>query len=345
MAIFYDAPVDPVALTSFVREVPVPLDLSLTNAFPTRFLNKNTVDFAEIVRTNRTARYRSFDGQIHVSERDSGTTKEVRLPPLSSSLSQGEYERLQLEFARTGGTNQQLLAASIYDDATNLAREIHARIEQAWGDVLSDGKLTIAEEGFSAEADYGLPANHKVTAATLWTSTTTATAFTDLQNWVDIYVATNGFRPATMRTSLRVQRLLQRNAEVIAAAYGATQGRTRVALDDLNQLLSDEGLPTLADPYDARVDVDGTSTRTISDDLIVFTPADLTSLGYLAMGVSATALELVDSGEVDFTFAEAPGIVGVVEKSGPPYRQFTFVDAVGMPVIQSGRQLFVADVA
>jgi hypothetical protein len=31
--------------------------------------------------------------------------------------------------------------------------------------------------------------------------------------------------------------------------------------------------------------------------------------------------------EADLSFEDAPGIVGVVEKSGPPYREFTFVDA------------------
>jgi hypothetical protein len=77
MAIFFDAPVEPDALTSFVREVPIPSGLTLSTLFPRRDLDTNTVDFAEIVRTNRTARYRSWDGRIHVSERDTGSEKRV----------------------------------------------------------------------------------------------------------------------------------------------------------------------------------------------------------------------------------------------------------------------------
>ena len=30
---------------------------------------------------------------------------------------------------------------------------------------------------------------------------------------------------------------------------------------------------------------------------------------------------------------------------GPPYRQFTFVDAVGMPILTDAKALFIADVA
>lgn len=345
MAIFFDAPVSPDALTAFIREVPTPSEFGLSNLFPTVVADTNTVDFAEIVRTNRTARYRSFDGRIHVSERDTGSEKRVKLAPLSSSLSMGEYERLQLEFARTSGTNQQALANAVYNDATNLTREVQARVEQAWGDVLTDGKLTINENGFMSEADYGVPANHLVSAGTPWTTIASANALTDLLAWNDVFVATNGFSPGSMQTSQRVLRLLQTNAQIVGAIAGTTSGRTRVNLPEINDLFASEGLPQLRQPYDTLVDVDGTSTRVIADDRLMFFPPNIRDLGYMRYGLSATALELVNSNEADLSFSEAPGIVGVVEKSGPPYRQFTYVDAVGMPILANARLLLVADVA
>lgn len=344
MAIFFDAPVSPDALTAFVREVPTPADFALQAAFPTQFEDDNTVDFAEIVRTNRTARFRSFDGRIHVSERDTGSEKRVKLLPLSSSLTMGEYERLQLQFARTGGTNQQALANAVYNDAQNLTNEVRARMEQAWGDVLTDGKLTINENGFQGEADFGVPGDHIVTAGTAWT-TTSAPALDNLLAWVDVYVATNGSLPGATRTSLRVQRLLQRNEQIVGAVHGTTSGKTRVNVDELNDLFASEGIPPLVAAYDAQVDVDGVATRVIADDKLMFTPANLADLGYTAYGVSATALELVGSAASDMSFSQAPGIVGVVDKSGPPYREQTLVDAVGMPILSNAKRLFVADVA
>lgn len=345
MAIFFDAPVEPDALTTFVREVPVASSLELSQLFPTRNVPSNEVDFAEIVKTNRTARYRSFDGRIHVSARNTGSESRVRLLPLSSSLGVGEYERLQLEFARTGGTRQEALAQAIYNDGEQLTREVQNRLEQAWGDVLTDGKLTINEGGYSGEADFGVPANQIVTAGTVWTTTATATALTDLVTWCDAYVANNGVRPATMKTSLRVQRLMQRNAEIINAVSGAAAGRTRVTLAELQALLESEGLPTLASPYDGQVNVDGTDTRVIPDDKIVFLPQNVGDLGYTAWGVTATALELVNDNRSSMSFEDAAGIVGVVIKDGPPFRQFTYVDAVAMPILQQSRLLMVADVA
>lgn len=345
MAIVFDGPVAPDALTTFVREVPINADLAWLREFPVRFSQDNTVDFAEIVHTNRTARFRTWDGRIHVSERDTGSTKRVKLPPISSSLNMGEYERLQLLFAQTQGSNVSALVNAVYNDAENLVREVQARYEQAWGDVLTDGKLTINENGYQGEADYGLPGANLVAPGTLWTTTATATVFSDIRTWSDVWKAANGNLPFEIRTSLRVQRLMQKNTEVINAVAGSNTGRTYVTLGELNGLLAADGLPQVNATYDSSVDVDGTSTRVIADDRLLIMPVDKGQLGYLASGVTATALELVNSNASDLSFADAPGIAGVIEKAGPPYRQFTFVDACGMPVLSNAKRLLVADVA
>lgn len=345
MTILFDAPVTPGAQTAFIRNVPVPDELALLNAFPAQNLPTNTVNFSEIVKKNRTARYRSFDGRIHVSQRDAGSGASVSLMPLSTSSNMGEYERLQLEFARTQGTNRAAQANAIYDDSTDLTREVQRRLEQAWGDVLDDGKLTVNEGGLVGfEADFGVPSNQKVApAGALWSSKSTSVVLSDLIAWNDVYVAANGAPAGAIRTSQTVLRLVQQNAEIVAAIYG-TSGRTRVSLDDLNGLMASEGLPPFVAPYDYQVDVDGTSTRTIPTNKVVFTPANLGDLGYTAWGVSATALELVNAAEVDMSFEEAAGIVGVVIKEGPPFREFTFVDAVAMPILSDAKRLMIATV-
>jgi hypothetical protein len=116
-------------------------------------------------------------------------------------------------------------------------------------------------------------------------------------------------------------------------------------LQQLNDLLASEGLAPIEILPIKRYDVDGTTVPVFADDRILFTPENLGDLGYTAWGVSATALELVGSAQADLTFQNASGIVGVVLKEGPPFRQTTFVDAVAMPVLADARRLMVADVA
>jgi hypothetical protein len=239
MGIFFDAPVEPDALTTYVRNVPADTGFRLTDLFPTRVHPNNTVDTAEITRTNRTARFRAFDGRLHVSSRDTGSIKQFKLPAVSSSLSMGEYERLQLLFAQTGGTNQAAIANAVYNDATNLTREVQARIEQAWGDVLTDGKLTIDEEGYITEADYGVPGSQIVSAGTAYTTIATATALADFITWCDTYNTNNGFLPGYFQTSLRVMRLLQQNAQIINAIAGAAATRSRVTNQEVADLSLD----------------------------------------------------------------------------------------------------------
>jgi hypothetical protein len=358
MALFFDAPVSPDDVTTFVRNVPVNAALRLAEMFPTKVHDNNKVNFAEIVNTNRVAKFRSFDGAINVSARDTGSEKLVPLPAMSSAKPPvGEYERLQLEFARTAGTNQQALVNAVYNDAENLTREIHNRWELAWGDVLTDGKLTTTaatENGFAFEADYGVPSgvttatpggSQLVTAATSWVTIATADALGDLIAWCDVYIANNGAPPANFLSSTRVMRLLQTNAKVIAAVTGTAAGRSRVTMAEVVDLLSSEGLPTPLPPYDSSLSVDDTNTRVVTDDKIIFLPANLGELGHNAVGISATALELVRSADSDMTFADAPGIVGLVTKNQePPFREMTFVDSVGMPVLDNARLLMVADV-
>lgn len=346
MAIVFDGPVTPDALTTFVRQVPTPADQVLNQILPDKYFDRNTIDFAELTRTNRTARFRAFDGRLHVSERDTSVTKQVKLPPLSTSVSTGELERLQLEFARNSGGDSAEIVNAIYDDATNLTREIQARMEQARGDVLVDGKFAIAGEGgLYMEADYGVPANHIVAPGTLWSTVATATIIANITSWVDVYVATNGFAPGGMVTSRRVMNYMLQNAEIRTLASSLVGAPSLVTRQTVDNVLEAFSLPPILFTYDTVVDVDGISTRVIPDDRVIFVPPNVTDLGYTAWGVTATALELVNSNAVDMAFSEAPGITGVVEKSGPPYREWTFVDAVGMPVLANPKLLMVADVA
>lgn len=345
MAIVFDGPVTPDALTTFVREVPTPADQVLNQLLPDRYFTKNSIDVQEITRTNRTARFRAFDARLHVSQRDTSTLKQVKLPPLSTSLSMGELERLQLEFARTGGTNQEAIVDAIYDDATNLTREVLTRMEQARGDVLTDGKFTLAGEGgLFMEADFGVPANHFVAPGVPWSTVASATLIANISAWVDIYVATNGFAPGGMAVSRQTLNYMLQNAELRSLAASLSGTPSLITRQTVDNALAAYSLPPIVMVYDTVVDVDGVSTRVIPADRVIFVPPNVSDLGYTAWGVSATALELTNSSNVDMSFSEAPGIVGVVEKSGPPYREFTFVDAVGMPVLANAKLLMVADV-
>lgn len=347
MAIVYDGPVLPDDLTVFVREVPLPNLIWLHNLLPDRQVQFNRVDVGLLTKTGRTAKFRAYDGQVHRGQRDAASLTTVKLPPLSDSLSMGELERLQIEFARTGGTNQSAFIDAIYNDGQNLTQNVQRRMELARGDVLTDGKFTLTGEGgLTMEADYGVPAGNLVTAGTLWSDHTNADPLADLVTWMRAYIVLNGYPPAGMTVSFNELMDLQQCAKLRTQFSSLVGSPSLLSPDQVRSILQTYGLPQIEQVYDSMVDVDGTPTRVVPEGKVIFTPPDPgTNLGYTAWGLSATSLELVNDARAELTFEDAPGIVGIVDKSdAPPFRQTTFVDAVGMPVIENANALMVATV-
>lgn len=353
MAIVFDGVVTPTALTTFVREVPSPADHKLARYLPDREIADTEVNFDELVRTNRTAKFRAFDARIPYTARDVMTSRKAKMPPLSVRNMFGEQERINLERLRTNGTAQEPMVRAIYDDGEQLTREIRNRMELARGAVLagtaaggvtSAGKLSLNENGLTLEADFAVPGTQLVTASTPFSTIASASIIGDFTTWVDVYVAANGFAPGGFLTTTPVLRNMLQNAELRALASSLVGTPQRLSRTQLDGTLDSFGLPPLLDTIDTVVDVDGVTTRTIPADRVIFVPPDPASLGFTAWGITATALELTDAAQTDFGFEDAPGLVGVVLKDGPPFRQETFVDGAGMPVLANPRRLLVADV-
>lgn len=342
MAILFDAEVTPDELTAFVRTIPAPFSEALETILPSRTVPTNTINIAELQLTNRTAQFRAFDARLHVSQRDSSIMREVKLPPLSTSIGVGELERLQLAFAQTGGTNRKAIANAMYNDAEKLVKEMHSRMELARGDLLTDGKFTLTNEGgLTMEADFGVPAGNLVTAATVW-SNPAALIIQELTAWTQAYTDLNGTPPTGMLLSTQAMNALLRNNEIRSLAATVAGAPALVARAQVVNVLDAYSLPPIANVYDYSVNDNGVDKKVIPANRVIFFSDNI---GYTAWGLSATALELVNSAKVDLAFEDAPGIVGIVDlASHPPYRKTTFVDAVGMPVLQQPKKLMIATV-
>lgn len=337
--------IEPAVLTGFVREVPSILNLVLNRYLPDRQILDIEAAIDQVTRTNRAASFRSWDTETQVSQRDSFRRDKVKLPPLGVKLPIGEHERLMLERIRTGGDNRSGYVAAIYDDAAQLKREVFNRMELARGDVLVDGKFTLAGEGgLFLEADFGVDSSHLITVSTVWSNHASATPLQDLKAMSDLFVDETGEKPGRILTSNTVINNLimaQEIRELLTTPYGTPN---LVTAAQLSQILQAYGLPPIEPSYDTKVEVDGVATRVIAEDKVIMMPEDPSSLGYTAWGITAESLELAAGENPSLEFSELPGLVGVVLKEGDPLRVWTKVGAVGMPLITDPRRLVVADV-
>lgn len=339
----------PTVLTGFVREVPYPSNLQLTNYLPDRFVGDIEAAMDQVTRTNRAAQFRAWDSETPVSRRDQFTRSRVKLPPLGVKLPIGEYERLMLERARTGGDNRDAYIEAIYSDAEQLTREVYNRMELARGDALIDGKFTIVDENGlkGLEADFGLPGTHLVAPTVPWSTTASATPLTNLKTWTELYQDdANGDMPGLALTSRKVINNLLLSQEIRDLFFrgdAVSGGPNLLTPAQLNTVLTAYGYPPFV-AYDTKIEVDGTATRVIPDDRVIFLPSDPSSLGFTAWGVTAEALELAGGQNPGLLFSDLSGLVGVVLKEGDPLRVWTKVGAVGMPIITDPKRLLVADV-
>lgn len=343
MAIMWDAVVPPDVLTAFARSVPVDQNYVLNQLLPDEVEDTLEVRFSETTVTTRAARARAFDAPPTAGRRDSSVVRSVRLPAVSQMLGLGEVDRLNIERMRTGGTASAALESALFDDTDNNVRSVHARVEMMRGDLLADGKVTLAELG-GMEADFGVPGSHIVTATVLWTDTANADPLGDIRGWNKVYRASNGFGFGGMVLPEDLLYALLQNAKIRQLWSNGTGAPVVLTLDQLNQTLQANRLPPVLFTYDAQVDVDGTPTSIMPTNKVTFVPPPGYELGRTRWGMSATGLELAAGGlEIDPSPA---GMVAVVDKDGaPPYRQAAYVDATCMPYLSRPRGLFVATVA
>lgn len=285
--------------------------------------------------------YRSWDTESKIGRREGISKVMGELPPISEKIPLNEYDRLRLR-----NLTRDDALPFIARDAARLARNIAARFEVARGAALVDASVPITE--LRQTVDFGRIGTHSVVAATLWSVHATATPLTDLQAWTQTYEDTNGEPAAVILMPKAVLQHMTQCEQVIRQVYPlAPAGTAPMATNDqVNGVLASLGLPSI-EVYDARVKVDGVSTRITPANAIALLPepgeanaAQPSDLGATLLGTTAEALEE----DYALQAGEQPGVVAATWKTKDPVRLWTHAAAVGIPVLREPNLTFRAQV-
>lgn len=332
---------DPAELTFLARTLPEPIENSLESILPNRTINGRKTQTVRGTRKTFKAQYRSYNAESPIGQRDGGLTlSEIILPALSEKLPLDEELIFRLHEASSdilvGRVRDQ-----VFDDIANLVTSLRNRVEEARGQLLSTGKITIDENGFVAEADFGLAADHKVTPGALW-SAVGATPLTNEIAWTRKVKNDAQAVVTKATTSERVYFELLKSVEYRTAFWQRDAAVTpTLNPEQLNQVRASFGLPPL-NIYDGFVPNNtGGVQRVIADDLFILTTD---TVGETQWGTTAEALELAGSNAVDFTASDAPGITVNQWKTPDSVNVWTKASSVVMPVAGDIAGLLVADV-
>lgn len=331
----------PAQLTGYARRALA--DLEINQFTLSRFLPSQTIDDLDFRFTKggegliEAGTYRSYDAEAPLASRPGIAKTLGELPPLSRKIRLGEYDRLK---ARNLDAD---ISSHIYSDVERLTRALAARMELARGDALVNGKVSIAENGVKAVADYGRAAGNVVTAAIYWTDVANATPLTNLQGWGDIYNAVNGTYPGLYVTAKKNLALLMRNTELRNLIYPTGSAASLVRLDDVYSILTSYGLASI-ETYDVQVRVAGVDTRVLPDNVVLMLPApgstDASQLGRCLWG---TTLEASEPG-YGLAGSEA-GIVAGTMSTWDPVALWTKAAAIGIPVLANPNLIMVGKIA
>lgn len=330
--------VDPAELTGYVRAGVE--DYPQNQATLARFLPNDEVDdiVARITTDARNngnvAQYRSYDAETPIGDRTGGSRKTIDLPPLGKKVRVSEYDQLR---ARNADAPDAVRNA-VEREALRQARSIVDRLELARGQAIVTGKVTIAENGFITEADFGRNPAHVVTAATSWSTSTTWAA--ELESWQATYLANTGENPGATLISRRILSTLRGKL----VGPGATVNQ--VGNEAVQNVFDDLGLGQIF-VYDRSVRVGGAMTRVIPDDRLVLLPApgdpndaDATTLGATVLGRTLESMEP----EYGIPAVEQPGIVAGVYRTDDPIAAWVKATAIALVTLANPDQTFVADV-
>lgn len=329
----------PAELVGVVRSPQLPgiEKFTLANVFPRR--NVNEIDYGFMrgaKRTVQVAPYRSFDAEAPIGARPGLTRVVGQLMPISYKQPLTETQRLmrnalERQGGPLGGAATQAIVDQIFDDAGSLRLSVEARLELARGDALTDGIITINENGLQFTIDFGMLPAHKPVAATLW-SNAAADILGDLTSWMDTYSDTNnGDTPGRFLTSKRVLRFMLANNSIRQLAGNLIGQPLAVTREQLNQILGARDLPQV-EVYDLKVqDVSGAVVRPIPDNRVVLLPDAGVPIGQTQYGETVEAMELANQGLLPPT--DVPGPVAIVWKAVDPVTIWTLAAAISVPLV------------
>jgi hypothetical protein len=339
---------DPQELIGFTRGIQQELE---ENTFVlSQFLPNDNIDDIEYrfvtgqLRDQDVARVRSWDVESPIGNRQGISRKMGELPPISKKMRVGEEERLRLRALERGGGDVTAIVNAIYNDAANLARSVTGRVELFRGEALETGQIDIDEGGVAQTIDFERDSSMEPTAlagTARWLDYDDSSPITDLTTWLEAYSDLNGTLPGLILTSRKVVNHLLRNDEIRTYLGSLAGTPALVTNDQLRSVFAAFDIPPIV-TYDVSVRIDGTQTRVISDDKVLFLPPATEPLGRTFWGTTAEAIELAEAQQI--ATDQAPGLVSVVEKTFDPVSTWTKVAGIALPVLANPNLVLVADV-
>lgn len=341
MAEYVDDVIDIPELIGYVRELEFD-DLRLDGVLPNQEVDDIEYELLTLdAPVRQVASYRAWDTPPPLGKRPGFSVIAGEIPPLGKTMRLNEKELLRLNELRAGTPGAGDIRGKVWDDAANMTEAVQVRVEIARGDILTDGIVSIDENGMTVTADFDVPAANFIVPAIPWSDHANATPITDIQAALVIYrTATGGRTPAFFLTSSEVIADLLQNAQIrnLAPVTGVVPGI--ITVETMNNVLRSFGLPLFV-AYDTELpDANETYVRVINERKVIAVPNR--GLGNTFYGITPDAAVMAGNGTIQRR--DAPGVIAFVETTIRPAAAYTTGAGIALPVLRDPASLMVLTV-
>lgn len=294
------------------KGMPVELNLS---AFDARAIKKNRIGFQEV---------------------------KTRMPFFKNSMSIDEELRQKLLLAIQAGNRDYIdkILSKIFQDNITLIEDAAVTREKMRMQLISTGTIVMANNGQEYNYDYKLPASHKVTPETAWSSAN-ADPISDIIKWQDVIENEGYGRPTRAITSRKVLRDLMKNSNIKNAVYVFSQGKVALNETALRSYIADQTGVTI-EVYEKKYKgLDGEVTRFIPEDLFILIPDG--ELGKTVFGTTPEEADLMSSQNAQVAIVDT-GVAVTTTDEVDPVSVTTKVSQICMPSFEAADQIIIADV-
>ena len=312
------------------RQAPTLLGETL---FPARKVQGLEFDILKAgTRIPTIASVHAFDTEAEIASRVASRSAQ-ELAFINRKIQLKEKDLIALRNPRTA-EEQRFLEQEVYNDVYSMVSSVNARVEKMRMEVLSDGKVTLDENGLDLVVDYGVPDDHKATVDFALPSTDVIGLLTDWSAALDT-------PPTRILTSTKVRNAILKNAGIKAYFKDAGLLPTPGAL---NQIMEQFGLPTIA-TYDAKYYKEDANGKLIKEryfpehKLVMFGSENP---GESIFGVTPEESRLLSGGSKDYSVGNV--IAMVYESNLDPVGTWTKAAGTALPSFPEADNVFQATV-
>lgn len=266
----------------------------------------------------------------------------AEMPYFKESMYIDEELRQELNMVLETGNQAYIDAVMnrIFDDEMQLLRAARASRERMRMMALTTGVVSMANNGQAFTYDYQVPANHKVTVSTSWSSVSTADPIEDMRVAKELIADETGAVLTRAMCDGVTWRNIRNNVNIQKKIFVLSNGVGSISDDRLRQYILDEVGITVVVNDKRYMDENENTLKFMPSNTFVMFPDG--ALGKTWFGTTPAESDLMTSNVANVSITDTGVAVTTVQKADPVNVE-TIVSQICLPSFPEADKIYILD--